>query len=789
MDHGKNFRHPATGVHFQADSLFAAAKSVHTLLTLSIRKGGRTRYPGERSVRFQFRTRFTMRRMGFNCLIDLKMRKYLKFSLCPFHFSLSYRVAAMETHRITRHPILEIPSRTEVSFLWNGRSLTGFEGEMISSALIANGIHVFGRHHKDNSPQGIFCANGQCAQCLVMADGVPVKSCMTPLRPDMRVESVEGLPRLPADDRVPQAKPVPIEDARVLVIGGGPAGLSAAVELGKRNVQTLIVDDKDRLGGKLVLQTHKFFGSVADSYAGTRGFEIARILDERIRQLDSVTIWLNTTVVGVFSDRIVGAVAGSRYRQVRPEKLLVATGAREKMLSFPGNTLPGVYGAGAFQTLVNRDLVKSSERVLIVGGGNVGLIAGYHAIQAGMEVACLVEALPQVGGYMVHADKLKRMGVPIFTGHTVVAAHGDERVESVTIAQLDNEWKVMPGTRRTFAVDTVLIAVGLAEVNEFYHKAREWGMDVFTAGDAQEIAEASAAMFTGKIEGLKILRSLGLETGDIPSEWDEKAAILKARPGPARQREKPAEEEGVFPVFHCFQEVPCNPCTSVCKAGIVHTVDDTITGLPYVTDRSRCTGCINCVAVCPGLAATLVDYRKDPEWPTVTLPYEVWREKVEKGQRVPVTDEEGAVLGFFPVERVRVKKNYPRTMLVQVKVHKHIAKQAAGIWVQERQIEPSTIYEREPLPDEAVICRCERVTAGEIRERVRAGMRDMNQLKAVTRAGMGSCGAKTCRPMIWRIFQEEGIDLEEITDRTDRPLFVEVPMGCLAGIDGGDSHG
>lgn len=694
----------------------------------------------------------------------------------------------MQTHRITRHPILEIPEKKEIAFTWNGQHLTALEGEMISSALIANGIHIFGHHHKDNSPQGIFCANGQCSQCLVLADGTPVKSCMTPIAPGMIVESVEGLPTLPADDQVPPLKDAAVEPVAVLVIGGGPAGLAAANELGRHGVDTLIVDDKDRLGGKLVLQTHKFFGSVADSYAGTRGFQIGRILADQIGQHDSVKVWLDTTVVGIFADGIVGAVQGRTYRLIKPEKLLVATGAREKMLSFPGNTLPGVYGAGAFQTLVNRDLVKASEKVLIVGGGNVGLIAGYHAIQAGIEVACLVEALPQVGGYKVHADKLKRLGVPIFTGHTVVAAHGSDRVESVTIAQLDKDWKVTPGTHKTFEVDTVLIAVGLAEVNEFYHKARQWGMDVYAAGDAQEIAEASAAMFTGKIEGLKIARDLGLDVGEIPTEWDEKAAILKAKPGPAVHREKPVEEEGIFPVFHCFQEVPCNPCTSVCKAGIVHTVDNKITGLPYVTDRSACTGCGSCVAVCPGLAITLVDYRKDPHRPTVTLPYEVWREKVEVGHQVPVTNEDGAILGYFAVKRVKVKKKYPRTLLVQVEMDKAMAKQAVGIWVQEEQIEPSDIYEKEPLPDEAVICRCERVTAGEIREQIRCGLRDMNQLKAITRAGMGACGSKTCRPMIWRIFQEEGIDLEEVTDRVDRPLFVEVPIGCLAGMDGEESH-
>ncbi|MFO8164101.1 MAG: FAD-dependent oxidoreductase [Desulfatiglandales bacterium] len=691
----------------------------------------------------------------------------------------------MKRKRIDKHPILEIPERKEVEFSWNGKRFTGYEGEMIASALFANDIHIFGHHPKDDSPQGMFCANGQCSQCLVIADGLPVKSCMTPLREGMDVRSVDGQPKLPADDLAAPTSRISTTDTDVLIIGGGPAGLSAAIELGKLGVKTLVVDDKDRLGGKLVLQTHKFFGSIEDSYAGTRGFQIGKILENEVQTLGSVDIWLNTTAVGVFSDGIVGVARNGTYRLIRPQKLLVATGAREKMLSFPGNTLPGVYGAGAFQTLVNRDLVKASSRVLIVGGGNVGLISGYHAIQAGIEVAALVEALPEAGGYKVHADKLVRLGVPIFTSHTVVAAHGKEEVEAVTIAELDAGWKIIPGTEKTYEVDTVLIAVGLAEVNEFYLKAKQWGMDVFSAGDAQEIAEASAAMFTGKIEGFKIAKSLGIEAGEIPPEWNERVTVLKAKPGIAVEPKYSEQEEGVFPVFHCFQEIPCNPCASVCPVDAIHIEKGGIMGLPYRDKAKECTGCLNCVATCPGLAITLVDYRKNKELPTVTLPYEVWRETVEVGQKVPVTDEDGAILGYFPVKKIRVKKEYPKTLLVQVQADKRIAQRAVGIRVQESQDEYSALLEKLPLPDEAVICRCERVTAGEIRAAIRNGVCDMNHLKAVTRAGMGACGSKTCRPMILRIFREEGIDLREVTDRVDRPLFVEVPLGYFAGSKGG----
>jgi NADPH-dependent 2,4-dienoyl-CoA reductase/sulfur reductase-like enzyme/Fe-S-cluster-containing hydrogenase component 2 len=610
---------------------------------------------------------------------------------------------------------------------------------------------------------------------------------MTPLEEGLEVNSVEGLPGLPEVGPIPEGEPIDTLDVDVLVIGGGPAGLSAAIELGKLNVDVLLVDDKDHLGGKLVLQTHKFFGSVEDSFAGTRGFEIGKLLADEVGKLKSINVWLQSTAVGVFSDGIVGIVKQKTYRMVRPKKILVATGAREKMLSFPGNTLPGIYGAGAFQTLVNRDLIRSSGKVLIVGGGNVGLIAGYHAIQAGIDVVALIEALPHVGGYKVHADKLMRLGVPIYTRHTIVSASGGERVEKATIAKLDESWKVVPGTHRTFEVDTVLIAVGLDEVNEFYNKAKQFGLDAFVAGDAQEIAEASAAMFTGKIEGLKVAASLGLDAGEIPKEWDEKATILKSKPGPIRARERPEKVDGVFPVFHCAQEVPCNPCSSVCPVDALKTEHDSITGLPYMSDLDKCIGCLSCVGICPGLAITIVDYRKDPEMPTVTLAYEVWRDKVEVGQIVTVTDMDGAIMGRYPVEAVRTNPKYPKTLLVQIKVDKGKAKEIVGIWLQEKQYEPSEVYEKEMLPDDAIVCRCERISAGEIREAIRNGVRDFNHLKAVTRAGMGSCGSKTCRPMIWRIFREEGVDLADVTDRVDRPLFVEVPLGYFAGVEEVDS--
>ena len=697
----------------------------------------------------------------------------------------------MADHRIREHPILPVEDRATFEFTWQGRAMEAREGETIASALFANGVRIFGHHHKDGAPQGIFCANGQCAQCLVMADGLPVKACMIPVHPGMRVEPLDGKPILPDAHAVSEMRTVETVEVECLVIGGGPAGLSAALELGKAGVRTLIADDKHRLGGKLVLQTHKFFGSIDACYAGTRGIDIATKLGQETLQFENVQVWLNTTALAVFSDRKVGLLREGHYVVVQPHVLLVATGAREKSLAFKGNTLPGVYGAGAFQTLVNRDLVRPTERLFTVGGGNVGLIASYHALQAGIDVAGLCEALPECSGYKVHKDKLARLGVPIYTSHTVLSANGEREVESVTIAQIDEDWRPVPGTERTFACDTILVAVGLDPVDEFVHKAREFGLPVYAAGDAEEIAEASAAMFTGRIRGLEIARDLGRDVGEVPPEWHRTAEVLKSRPGAVVTEDILEVEEGVFPILHCSQEIPCNPCISVCPQGciVMEGADlgqsEDIRALPEYVGEG-CTGCAQCVAVCPGLAITLVDYRRDPEYPAVTIPYEFPSETIREGDVVTVLDTEGAILGDGEVVRVQAPRFADRALLVRVQAPREIAKRIAGIRVQQPWATEPLERTVERATDDEIVCRCERVTAGEIRALIRAGVRDINHIKGVTRAGMGACGGKTCTNLIKRLFREEGISLERVTENVHRPLFVEVPLGALAGVITGE---
>ena len=153
---------------------------------------------------------------------------------------------------------------------------------------------------------------------------------MALVKPGMAVEPVKALPKLPDAQPVKDFKAVETLQVDCLIVGGGPAGLSAAIELGQRGIQTLMLDDKHRLGGKLVLQTHRFFGSINACYAGTRGIDIATKLADDLAKIPAVSTWLNSTAVAVFSDKKVGVVRDGRdYVLIEPKAILVATGARE----------------------------------------------------------------------------------------------------------------------------------------------------------------------------------------------------------------------------------------------------------------------------------------------------------------------------------------------------------------------------------------------------------------------------------------------------------------------------
>ncbi|MDD4449939.1 MAG: FAD-dependent oxidoreductase, partial [Sphaerochaeta sp.] len=209
----------------------------------------------------------------------------------------------------------------------------------------------------------------------------------------------------------------------IVVIGSGPAGLCAAIEAAEAGAKVLLVDENAKPGGQLFKQIHKFFGSREHS-AGVRGIDIGTLLLKKAEDLN-IEVWLNTEACGIFDQDKVWVVRDkSKSMTIHAKRIILATGANENVVNFPGWTLPGVMGAGAAQTMINLHRVLPGKKILMIGSGNVGVIVSYQLLQAGAEVKAVVEAAPQLGGYGVHTAKVRRAGVPFYTGHTVLEARG-----------------------------------------------------------------------------------------------------------------------------------------------------------------------------------------------------------------------------------------------------------------------------------------------------------------------------------------------------------------------------
>lgn len=314
----------------------------------------------------------------------------------------------------------------------------------------------------------------------------------------------------------------------IAVIGAGSAGLSAAYQAAKAGAEVLVIDENKLAGGQLFKQIHKFFGS-EQHHAGMRGYKIGQELLKQVEQ-SGAEVMLDSLVYGIFSDKSIGIIHKQKNYCVRAKKIIIASGAKENYMAFEGSTLPGVMGAGAAQTMININRVLPGKKILMVGSGNVGLIVSYQLMQAGAEVVALVEGAPKIGGYGVHASKIRRAGVPIYTSHTIKKVYGQKEVEGVEIGKLDENWNIISGTEKKLAVDTVCLAVGLNPMTELAWMAgckfdyisafgghvplHDENMettikDIYVAGDITGVEEASSAMEEGNMAGIAAAEELG----------------------------------------------------------------------------------------------------------------------------------------------------------------------------------------------------------------------------------------------------------------------------------------
>ncbi len=340
---------------------------------------------------------------------------------------------------------------------------------------------------------------------------------------------------------------------QVVVIGGGPSGMAAAIEAAKRGAEVLVVDANQKAGGQLFKQIHKFFGSSAHR-AGVRGIDIGTQLLQEAEDA-GVEVWLNALAIGLFEEKVVAVEIGTddtdkKVVNVQAEKIVICSGASENVVRFKGWTLPGVMGAGAAQTMINVNRVLPGKRVLMVGTGNVGLIVSYQLMQAGADVVSLVDVAPNIGGYAVHASKITRAGVPIRTRHTVLEARGEERVEQAVIVEVDEKFQPIPGTEEVIDCDTIAIGAGLKPVGELalmygcvmdfnpvqggwvplHNENMETSKEgIYVAGDITGVEEANTALEEGRLSGIDIAEKLGLLGAEEAKA--EKAAVWERLDG------------------------------------------------------------------------------------------------------------------------------------------------------------------------------------------------------------------------------------------------------------------
>ncbi|MGC6176602.1 FAD-dependent oxidoreductase [Lacrimispora sp. 38-1] len=504
----------------------------------------------------------------------------------------------------------------------------------------------------------------------------------------------------------------------LIIIGAGPAGLSAAISAAKNGLSVIVFDENSKPGGQLFKQIHKFFGS-KEHKAKIRGFRIGEELLKEAEELN-VTVVLDAIVTGLYQDKEITVKIGEEICHYKGDAVIAATGATENMVPFEGWTLPGVIGAGASQTMMNLHHIKPGNRVLMLGTGNVGLVVSFQLLQAGCQVAALVDAAPKIGGYGVHAAKVARCGVPFFLSHTIIKAEGGDRVRGVVIGEVDSSFQLIPGTEKHFDVDTICLAVGLSPMSQLLHMAGCKMQDtslgyvpvidkngatsipgIYAAGDVSGIEEASSAMIEGRIAGAKAAEYLGFLSEDAAEETtaELELALDRLRKGmfaPENRGKKitltdegiPVSEslltkgyldedeldrfpgiakgKGIHPVMECTQNIPCNPCQDACPRKCIK-IGETITSLPVIDEENTCSGCGMCVASCSGQAIFLLNEEYEPGYASITLPYEFLPLPV-KGDTGTALDRSGKEVCQAEIIEVKTLKAFDHTSLLTMKV-------------------------------------------------------------------------------------------------------------------------
>ncbi|MDL2240617.1 FAD-dependent oxidoreductase, partial [Bacteroidales bacterium OttesenSCG-928-K22] len=448
--------------------------------------------------------------------------------------------------------------------------------------------------------------------------------------------------------------------------------------------------------------------------------------------------------------------------------------------AFENDDLPGVYTAAVIQKMMNTEFTLLGKNILTVGAGNIGYLTSYQLMQAGATVKAIIEAQPNEGGFPVQANRVRRLGIPVMTSHTLVKAIPNENHDGIigaVIAESKN-FKPVPGTEKIIdGIDAINICTGLIPDGQLYTKGEiVFGKACVGAGDAIRIGEGTSAVLRGKQSAFDVLEQIGVRVS-----YDNYLTLSKeyidSQQHPVRILEKANEPNNErmlskpFVILDCLYGFACNPCSFACPHG---AITKSSTSTVPVIDYEKCIGCMKCVNRCPGLAIFGYNMKNN----TAFFPIEY---EANEGDDVYLIDNQGKKLGEGTIKKITKHDNKTNVALVQsINLLGEDLKNARGFIVKNNYPEIIDLKEvNKEVPAETYVCHCEDITLDDVLRII--GDRkvvSIDELKHTTRIGMGVCRGKRCVPRLRQLLRSYNITV--INEPTPRaPLSNQINLGDL----------